>query len=294
MVLKRSDSARTTLSMYVTRTGKYQKWLGFINVVILMCSLCMMFMGVIFKAYYHMDKMWFISDYFLLLPWCLIGLGIGTFFVAGAGFITIAGEAKVPVMIYSAVMALFACGMVGIVFIAIETRTIIQPGLGGHFTVISGRVYYDQDPSFRADWDSMQQQLRCCGGSSYLDFKNKNNPAYQCVPKSCCINDKKCNVEEKNTCKKVEEIWDQIYIRGCMSIIEGMYLTEVHLQLLVLLVGGVALVFIEIVAVALSSAYVAQMTRRAKRWRVDDHIDNATLPMDNYRRNEATDSVLSQ
>ena len=64
MPLKRSESARTTLSMYAQKAGKYQKWLGMVNVLLLLSSLVLLFTGVIFKLNYFMDKLGFISVHF--------------------------------------------------------------------------------------------------------------------------------------------------------------------------------------------------------------------------------------
>ena len=62
--LKRSESAKTTLSMYAQRTGKYQKWLGMVNVFLLLSSFVLLFTGVILRLNYFMDRIGFISMYF--------------------------------------------------------------------------------------------------------------------------------------------------------------------------------------------------------------------------------------
>ena len=73
MVLRRSDSAKTTLSMYLTRTSKYQKYLGLNFVILLLGSLTMIFFGVLLKLSYYMDQLDFLSINFALFPWMLIG-----------------------------------------------------------------------------------------------------------------------------------------------------------------------------------------------------------------------------
>ena len=55
--LKRSASQRSTLSAIVEWEGKYQKWMGLMNVFILLTSLFLIFFGIVLVLYYHMDKL---------------------------------------------------------------------------------------------------------------------------------------------------------------------------------------------------------------------------------------------
>jgi hypothetical protein len=50
MPLRRSASAKTTLSMFVERSSKYQKWIGMLNVLLLLGSLSLIFAGQILKV----------------------------------------------------------------------------------------------------------------------------------------------------------------------------------------------------------------------------------------------------
>lgn len=87
MVLRRSESTKTTFSVYITRKTKYQRWLGMLNVLILLGSLCLVFLGLVLKLSYYMDQLGFLSSNFELLPWLLTGVGIATFMLAALGFI---------------------------------------------------------------------------------------------------------------------------------------------------------------------------------------------------------------
>ncbi len=64
MVLRRSDSTRTTFSVYVTRRTKYQRHLGILNVVMLLGSLTMTFSGLVLKLSYYMDQLDHITSLF--------------------------------------------------------------------------------------------------------------------------------------------------------------------------------------------------------------------------------------
>ena len=64
MVLRRSDSTRTTFSVYVTRKTKYQRYLGILNVLMLLGSLTMIFSGLVLKLSYYMDHLGYITSLF--------------------------------------------------------------------------------------------------------------------------------------------------------------------------------------------------------------------------------------
>ena len=119
MALRRSASTRTTLSMYATRSTKYQKWLGSLNVLLLLGSIVLIFVGqnlkantvhtnqpdkitkspefsthinlislfYFFQLNYYMDQLDMVHPYFKILPWVLVGSGILAFLLSTAGFI---------------------------------------------------------------------------------------------------------------------------------------------------------------------------------------------------------------
>ena len=113
MPLRRSESTRTTLSMFLQRSTKYQKWLGIVNVLLLLGGIVLIFAGLWLKAIihsfllaqlnalkhiylpfmrtfqlgYYMDQLDMVSSYFLILPWVLVGSGFLSFLIAAAGFI---------------------------------------------------------------------------------------------------------------------------------------------------------------------------------------------------------------
>ena len=122
MPLRRSESTRTTLSMFLQRSTKYQKWLGIVNVLLLLGGIVLIFAGLWLKVIihsfilaqpnwpestpapapaphvylpfmlsfqlgYYMDQLDMVSSYFLILPWVLVGSGFLSFLIAAAGFI---------------------------------------------------------------------------------------------------------------------------------------------------------------------------------------------------------------
>ena len=49
MPLTRSISQKSTLSLYIRESSQYSKWMGLVNVLILLASLAMIFYGVILR-----------------------------------------------------------------------------------------------------------------------------------------------------------------------------------------------------------------------------------------------------
>ena len=99
--------------MVISSITKYQKWLGGLNVLILLSSLCMIMFGIVLKSTYQMDTMDFVSEYFLIFPWLIIGLGIATFLVSAVAFISVGTESKRLLKTYAVIMGLLCMGLFG-------------------------------------------------------------------------------------------------------------------------------------------------------------------------------------
>ncbi len=126
MGLRRSDSAKTTLSMYITRSTKYQRWLGILNVLLLLGSLTLGFAGQILKVTYYMDRLDMISQYFGILPWLLIIVGAVAFVVSSFGFIFSATvESRALLFTYAAACIGLCLMQFYTIFVAMESRNII-------------------------------------------------------------------------------------------------------------------------------------------------------------------------
>ena len=86
MVLKRSESARSTLSTLQRRATRYQKYLTLASVVLIITSIIVIFSSVILIKFYHLTKLHFWNPYFYVTPILLISLGVYKFIVAVYGF----------------------------------------------------------------------------------------------------------------------------------------------------------------------------------------------------------------
>jgi hypothetical protein len=76
-----------------------------------------------------------------------------------------------------------------------------------------------------------------------------------------------------------------IFTLGCLDILARLYRKDLPMGTLVVAIGIVATALAGIIAVALAAAFVAQMTRRAKRWDVNQGVrDTDILKMDAFEQ----------
>lgn len=86
-LLRRSGSAKSTLSMMQRRATKYQRFLNLSNVFLLTTSTILLFSAAVLIKFYHITKLDFWSVYFVVVPVLMILLGIFTFLTCVFGFL---------------------------------------------------------------------------------------------------------------------------------------------------------------------------------------------------------------
>lgn len=84
--------------------------------------------------------------------------------------------------------------------------------------------YYGNKRPFTEAWDATQEQLHCCGVTSYLDWKGK-------IPESCC---REPQSGKKAPCQSAPSQWT-LYDVGCLNV------TTEYVRSHASLVGGVAI-----------------------------------------------------
>lgn len=105
-------------------------------------------------------------------------------------------------------------------------------------TMIAG---YNKTEEYRTSLDSIQMQLKCCGGNSSTDWVNFSADHIS-VPDSCCRNvTKNCGFEAM-TKPTV------IYTEGCQPILE----TRIKENILWIAVGALVIGFVQITGIVLA------------------------------------------
>lgn len=126
-------------------------------------------------------------------------------------------------------------------------------------------------------WDALQTDLHCCGGNNFLtgynDYRSTPIGQNNSVPDSCCHEySKGCGANLLS--QQDENIRNQIFVDGCVTLLKPKLQNDVVPMMIVYAVVGVIIALLELITVVLSSAYVAQITRRQRRneenWRMGD------------------------
>jgi len=294
MVLRRSGSAKSTLSMMTRRATKYQRFLNFSNVFLLIVSTFLMFSAAILMKFYHIDKLYFWSAYFQIVPLLMIVLGVYTFLLCVYGFIISNYEHRPLLAIYAVLLIVAFVAQLGSIFTALELRTtVVHGGSVPPASVVNELNRYGVDSATTANWDELQRDLHCCGGSNfntgYEGYRNTPIGANNSVPDSCCH-------EVREGCgngilrQQVSDVRNKIFVDGCITILKDKLETDVLPMMIVYAVIGVILGLVELITVVLACAYVAQITRKRRRedkmWRMGNAGDDgAAAPdeMDNLR-----------
>lgn len=268
MALFRSNSDRSTLSTMQRKVTKYQKFLNITNVFLLITSTLLIFTAVVLMRFYHIDKLDFWSSYFSVVPIYKILLGVYTFAVAFFGFAISGIEKRILIITYAVLLAIAFAAQLGSIFISLELRTTIEQAGVGAADVQKDLVLYGENPAITAKWDELQRYFHCCGGNNFLTGYNdyRTTPIGQKgnLPDSCCH-------EQHEGCGRgilretPEEIRNKVFVNGCLTLLRDKLETDVVQMMVAYACIGVVLGLVELVSIALASAYVAQITRREKR-----------------------------
>ena len=99
-----------------------QRWLGIVNVFLLLGALTMIFSGLTLKMFYYMDLLDFITVNFVLLPWMLVGVGTATFLVSTFGFVIAPHEKRALLFVFGFSLIVLCFFQIATVFVAMECR----------------------------------------------------------------------------------------------------------------------------------------------------------------------------
>jgi len=240
------------------------------------------------------------------LPWLLVGIGIATFVLATLGFLFLELESKPPLIVYSFLLGLLVITQFYFVYVTIDANNRISIGsqrLIQNELEKGMKLYLKvNDSTFRDNWNTIQHDFRCCGfrrqgGDDYRILSQSNLENFIivadnfCVPESCCIKDQQesggllCQKRElgkgpRQNCGKTanpnelnEWKMEQLNIRACPHVIQEMYENLVpNLFIFIGILGGLN-ILVEVITITLASAFVAQITRRTKRYEMANETE---------------------
>lgn len=284
MVLTRTGSARSTLSMMQRKATRYQKYLNLASVFLIVTSTIIIFMSVVLLEFYYLKTLHFWSVYFYVAPVLMICMGVYKFVVSFYGFSISNTENRGLLTVFAVLMVVGFLAQLGSIFTAIEVRTAIVLSDYGGVNYIETLQKYGEDSSVTADWDKLQTEQRCCGGlnelSGYEDYRNTPIGANNSVPDSCCFHvTERCGQGIFQRPK--DSIRNSIWTTGCITALKYRLENEVARIMVVYAGVSVLIALVELIAVVLTCAYIAQITRRRLREEmVWNSVHNAADDMD--------------
>ena len=213
----------------------------------------------------------------------MICLGIYKFLISIYGFAISNTESRGMLALFGVLLAIAFIGQLASIFVAIEVRTTIVLAEYGGTNVIEALRNYGLDPIITQEWDTMQQEQRCCGGTNFLtgysDYRNTPIGGNFSVPDSCCH-------QVSEGCGRdifripPEQLRNKIWVTGCLTALRYR-LNNVVAPMMETYAGvSVLIAIVQLIAVVLTCAYIAQITRRRTReemmWKAvhDNEEDN--------------------
>jgi len=273
--MRRAGSVQSTLSTMQRRATRYQKYLTLASVILIITSTIVIFSSVLLIRFYHLPTLAFWSSYFQIAPILMISLGAFKFIAACYGFGITGTENRGLLAFFAVLLCVAFVGQLASIFTAIEVRTTVTLGEYGSADFTSILSKYQEDSGIKSSWDRMQMDMRCCGGLGELDgyLSYQNTPmglqeGGHSVPDSCCITPSEgCGRGILNLARGANDqrIRNNIWVTGCIDALKYRLDNDVQNMMAVYAGVGVLIALIELIAVVLTSAFIAQISRRRNR-----------------------------
>jgi hypothetical protein len=240
--------------------------------------------------FYQVEKLDFWDRVFLIVPSYIIVLGIYIFITGFIGIAISGLENRCLLVMYAVLMAIGFIGQIGSIFAALELRKVLAQAAASHANVNEDLKLYNINRYITNKWDAMQRYLHCCGGNNYLigynDYRSTPIGANFSVPDSCCF-------EPVEGCGRNifhlsdVNIRNKIFVNGCLTLLKDQLEGEVVPVMISYACVGVLLAIVMLVSVVLSSAYVAQISRKRIREKQQQWVSRQHLT--SHQQNYASD-----
>jgi len=260
-------SSMMSLGTWTTRSTKYQRFLNLSNVFMLIVSTILLFTSGILISFYHLTKLDFWSWYYYACPICMLALGLYTFAVSVYGFLISNQESRGLISLIAIFLSIAFFVQIFSVFTAFELRNKINMERIPT-SYLNNMREYNTDETIKSNWDSMQRELRCCGGRHFeVGFNDWNQIMAGDVPDSCCHEESedcgkgKITYSQEDTYRTDLSIWKD----GCLDILQLKLKDDVAPLLIIYSFVGVLLAIVELITVVLACSYIAQISRRTRR-----------------------------
>jgi CD63 antigen len=191
-------------------TGVVKFVMFFFNFIFVVGGILMVTAGVMSLTGYQ-DYQHFVDlelDSYKAPPILLIAVGCAVFLIAFMGCCGVLRENNCMMMTYAVFMSIILLIQVGIAVAAHvyedDFKDVLTKGMQKSIDKYEGKK------EVREAWDTMQNNLKCCGYDSYNDWRKINK-----VPQSCCI-----KVEEgcsNGVIDNPSQAKEKVYTEGCVD-----------------------------------------------------------------------------
>jgi len=263
------------------------------NILLAISGFCFCFLSIILVAFYHMDKIHYLSDGWLSLFPLLTGIQ-GTILILFSiiGILAAFLRNRICLIVYSFVMGLAIIPLFFTTHAAAKVTSSINTGLSLQAEKMRDHmrnVIKNNDMDSMQDFDKIQEDFGCCGfdtNAGYNDWSNSefytsnDNPILKrkALPESCCIKcERVCECESENFFPVDPEKRQQTFHRvGCLPIMEMIYKREVSVRLdLPYMMFVLCVAIVESIATFIAVYYVNILNRSTE-------LKSTEYPLDSF------------
>jgi hypothetical protein len=261
-----SNSLKSSLKSAKHKAAQFERYILFLTWFLMVFSIVTIFYSFLLIRWYFMPNLYFWDATFVLAPYTLLGVGLFTFLISLYGILIQGSDKRKWFAIFAILVTIAFIGQLGSTYFLWQVKTLVSLGAVGGSQVIQSLSLYQRDPSVTQSWDRMQTSLMCCGGDSWhTGYQNyQSTPIGQnrdSVPDSCCINQiEGCGKGMFNL--SPQAIRQKIFVHGCVEVLRRLLENEVLAVIPIFAAVSLLVALLEIIVIALASAFVAQITRR--------------------------------
>lgn len=254
--------------------GVYGPALVVTNLILLVTSTILIFLGSVLVHFYHLPTISFVNALFAVVPNLMVGVGVVLLMVSMVGLVVVGMQSKIALIVYSVLMAFTCVLQVASVFTTAELRTHVREKIldaGGYNDKL--KSYYT-DEAFKSDWDTLQRDYSCCGiisDNGYQDWQNiidtsssrysSDSSSQMSVPDSCCYDEQEsCGANIFNL--QQLDVYKKIHTYGCLTLLSHRFDRDLIPVLVGYMVVGVILALLQLLGLAMAASYAAAIRRR--------------------------------
>jgi len=252
--------------------GVYGPAIVGLNLVVLLASIILLYFANVLISFYLLPTLDFVEDAFSTVPNLALAVGLLGIIISLIGMAAGAVSSRPGLILHAVLTSALVLIQLASVYNTNSLRNQLDlKDLSRRQVNKTGLL---NDPNFRLRWDVVQETYSCCGIQNLITgFRDwdlvllpgvREHEIGQTVPDSCCVQySKRCGYDV--LAGETHEIHREINVHGCLPILEDRFERNLKPLLLAHLGTGVVLALILIIAIVLSSAYAAAITRRKQR-----------------------------